>query len=32
MNDIDTGKVKPVPAEDILNRLKERVDDMEDEK
>ena len=29
MDDIDTGKVKPIPAEDILNRLKERVDDMD---
>ena len=29
MDNIDTGKVKPIPAEDILKRLKERVDDRE---
>ena len=28
MDNIDTGKVKPIPAEDILKSLKERVDDM----
>ena len=26
MDDIDTGKVKTYPADDILKRLKERVD------
>ena len=31
MDDIDTGKVKTYPAEDVLKRLKELVDDMEDE-
>ena len=30
MDDIDTGKVKTYPAEDILKRMKELVD-MEDE-
>ena len=30
MDDIDTGKVRTYPAEDVLKRLKERVDDMED--
>ena len=29
MDDIDTGKVKTYPADDILKRLKERVDDMD---
>ena len=32
IEDIDTGKVKTYPAEDILKRMKELVDDMEDEK
>ena len=31
MDDIDTGIVKTVPAEDVLKRMKELVDDMEDE-
>ena len=29
MDDIDTGKVKTYPAEDVLKGLKELVDDME---
>ena len=28
INDIDTAKVKTVPAEDVLRRIKELVDDM----
>ena len=31
MDDIDTGKVRTYPAEDVLKRLKERVDNMEDD-
>ena len=31
MDDIDTGKVRTYPADDILKRMKEIVDDMEDE-
>ena len=31
MDDIDTGKVRTYPTEDVLKRLKELVDDMEDE-
>ena len=30
MDDVDTGKVKTVPAEDVLKRMKELVDDMKD--
>ena len=30
INDIDTGIVKTVPAKDVLKRMKELVDDMED--
>ena len=30
MDDIDTGIVKTVPAEDVLKRMKELVNDMED--
>ena len=31
VDDIDTGKVRTYPAEDVLKRMKELVDDMEDE-
>ena len=30
MDDIDTGKVGTIPAQDVLKRLKELVDDTED--
>lgn len=30
MDDIDTGIVKTYPAEDVLKRMKELVDDIED--
>ena len=32
IDDIDTGIVKTVPAEDVFQKMKEIVDDMEDEK
>ena len=31
VDDIDSGKVKTYPAEDILKRMEELVDDMDDE-
>ena len=30
MDDIDTGIVKTIPAEELLKRLKEKIDDMKD--